>query len=54
MFKDIPELSLNVERESPTKLKWWPQRDVIELAELKCAISLRAEGVSLQLRAGKV
>jgi hypothetical protein len=22
---------------------WWPQRDAIELAELKCAISLRAE-----------
>jgi hypothetical protein len=26
-----------------TPVKWWPQRDAIELAEFKCAILLRAE-----------
>ena len=34
-----------MERKTPTKTIWWPQRDAIELAELKCAISLRADWV---------
>src|SRR5438034_10975296 len=37
--------SSNMERKTPTKTIWWPQRDAIELAELKCAISLRADWV---------
>ncbi|MBI1847256.1 MAG: tyrosine-type recombinase/integrase [Candidatus Rokubacteria bacterium] len=36
--------------QTSTKSKWWPQRDAIELAEFKCAISLH--GDSCFLRAG--
>jgi len=36
---------LNTERKTLTESEWWPQRDAIELAELKCAISLRADWV---------
>src|SRR5438552_16738801 len=56
---------LNTERKTLTESEWWPQRDAIELAELKCAISLRAdwvlgrsvgpqtgEGVALESRCG--
>jgi len=40
---DAPDL----ERHALCQRRWWPQRDTFELAEFKCAISLRANDVTV-------